>query len=106
MEKIKKSLGFIPIIILFMFVGLYFIYQNGYYDKLTRDKILLTNEQIERFEQDVIDGKDVTLEDYVEEKKDYTTKISKASLKISDKIDNLIDKGIKFIFKKISDVVE
>ena len=80
MEKIKKSLGFIPIIILFMFVGLYFIYQNGYYDKLTRDKILLTNEQIERFEQDVIDGKDVTLEDYVEEKKDYTTKISKASL--------------------------
>ena len=106
MDKVKKSLSFIPIILIFMFIGLYLLYQNGYYDKLTRNKIMLTNEQIEKFEQDVIDGKDVTLEDYVEEKKDYTTKMSKASLSISDKFNNIIDECIKFLFKKISSVVE
>ena len=106
MEKIKKGLGFIPVLILLMFVGLYFVYQNGYYDKMTRDKIMLTNEQIEKFEQDVIDGKDVTIEDYVEESKDYSNKISKVSLSISDKFNNIVDKGIKFIFKKIASVVE
>ena len=106
MEKVKKGLGFIPILILLMFVGLYLVYENGYYDIVFRDKIMLTNEQIEKFEQDVIDGKDVTIEDYVEERKDYSNKISKASLSISDKFNHIIDKGIKFIFKKVASVVE
>ena len=82
------------------------MYQNGYYDTLTRNKIILTNEQIEKFEQDIIDGKDVTLDSYVENSKNYSTKIGNVSLNLSNKIENALNKLIKYIFRKISSVVE
>lgn len=106
MDKIKKGIGYIPIIIIVLLLGLYFAYQNGYYEQITRDKIMLTNEQIEHFEQDIIDGKDVSLEKYIDNNKSYSTKIGNASLKVSNKIENTINKLIKFLFKKISKVVE
>ena len=106
MEKVKKGISYIPIILIIIFIGLYFVYQNGYYDKMTRDKIILTNEQIEKFEQDVIDGKDVSLEKYMNNSKSYSTKVGNISLKVSNKIENTINKVIKYIFRKISKVVE
>lgn len=106
MEKVKKGIGYIPIILIIIFIGLYFVYQNGYYDKMTRDKIMLTNEQIEKFEQDVMDGKDVSLEKYMDNSKSYSTKVGNISLKVSNKIENTINKFVKFVFRKISRVVE
>ena len=102
----KKVIKNIPIIILVLLLGLYFSYQNGYYDKYMRDKINLTNQNIEKFEQDIKEGKDVTIEDYLESDKSYATKTSNTSLKVSNKVENIINKGIKFLFKKISSVVE
>ena len=102
----KKIFNYMPIIIIVLFLGLFFSYQNGYYDKYMRDKIDLTNQNIERFEQDLIDGRDVTLEDYLEQEKSYATKISHLSLKVSNKLENIISRGIKYIFKKISSFVE
>ena len=106
MEKLKKGITYLPIIIIILFIGLYFVYQNGYYEQITRNKIILTNEQIEKFEQDVIDGKDVTIESYVDNSKSYSTKIGNISLKVSNKVENILNKGIKYIFKKISSVLE
>ena len=102
----KKILKQMPLIIIILLGLLYFTYQNGYYDKYMKDKINLTNQNIEKFELDVKEGKDVTIEDYLNEEKTFTTKTGNISLKISNKIENLISKGIKFIFKKISSVVE
>ena len=106
MKKLKQILGIVSIIVIIIFLGLYFAYQNGYYEKITRDKIMLTNKQIEKFEEDIINGKDVTIDDYVEETKDYSTKTSKMSLSLSGKIENVFDKGIKYLFRKIAKVVE
>ena len=106
MDKIKKRISYLPLIIIILFIGLYFVYQNGYYEKITRDKIMLTNEQIEKFEQDVIDGKDVSLEQYLDNSKSYSTKIGNISLKVSNKVENIFNKIIKFIFNKISNIVE
>ena len=106
MEKLKKNISYLPLIIIILFIGLYLIYQNGYYEKVTRDKIMLTNEQIEKFEQDIVDGKDVSLEKYVDNSKNYTTKVGNISLKVSNKVENGLNKVIKFIFNKISSVVE
>jgi len=103
MKKIIKN---IPLIILIMLLGLYFSYQNGYYDKYMRDKINLTNQNIEKFENDIKEGRDVTIEDYLKEEKSYTTKTGNISLKVSNKLENIINKGMRFIFKKISSVVE
>ena len=106
MEKLKKNISYLPLIIIILFIGLYLIYQNGYYEKVTRDKIMLTNEQIEKFEQDIVDGKDVSLEKYVDNSKNYTTKVGNISLKVSNKVEKGLNKVIKFIFNKISSVVE
>lgn len=102
----KKIIKDIPLIILILLSFLYFSYQNGYYDKYMRDKINLTNQSIEKFENDIKDGKDVTIEDYLQESKNYATKTGNMSLKISNKLENIISSSIKFLFKKISNVVE
>lgn len=102
----KKVLNNIPLIILILLLGLYFSYQNGYYDKYMRDKIKLTNQNIEKFEQDIKDFKDVTIEDYLQEEKSYATKTSNISLKVANKLENVINEGIKFLFRKISSIVE
>ena len=102
----KKILKYFPIIFIFLFLGLYFSYQNGYYERMTSDKIKLTNEQIEKFEEDVINGKDVMLKDYINNDKNYSTKTSKLSLNISNKLESVLDKGIKFLFRKLSSMVE
>ena len=101
----KKVLKNISLIILILLLFLYFSYQNGYYDKYMRDKIKLTNQNIEKFEQDIKDFKDVTIEDYLQEEKSYATKTSNISLKVANKLENVINEGIKILFRKISSIV-
>lgn len=88
------------------FLGLYFVYTNGYSDKIIGDKVILTNEQIEEFEQDILNGEDILLESYLKEENNYSTKTSDMSLKLSNKLENIVDSSIKFIFRKIGSVVE
>ena len=102
----KKKLKYIPILLIIMFLALFYAYQNGYYEKYTRDRINLTNKNIEQFEQDILEGKDVSINDYLEEEKSYETKTGSASLRISSKVENTINKGIKYLFRKISSLVE
>ncbi len=103
MKKIIKN---IPLIILVLLAFLYFSYQNGYYDKYMRERINLTNQNIEKFESDIKEGRDVTIEDYLKEEKSYSTKTGNISLKISNKLENIINNGVKYLFKKISSIVE
>jgi len=102
----KKIVKYIPIILIILFLALFYSYQNGYYEKYTRDKINLTNKNIEQFEQDILDGKDVSISDYLEEEKSYETKTGTISLKVSSKLENIINNSIKLIFRKISNFVE
>lgn len=94
------------LLIIIGFLGLFFAYSNGYYEKMQGDKMVLTNQMIEEFEEDVLNGENVTIESYLKEEKDYSTNTSKASLKLSNKIENIVDSGIKFIFRKLSNMVE
>lgn len=102
----KKLFKVIPLFLIIIFLGLYFIYQNGYYDKVMQNKITLTNENIEQFEQDILDGKDVSLDDYLPDEPSYATKTGNLSLKLSSNIENIFNNSIKYIFKKIASVVE
>ncbi len=102
----KKAFKGGVLLLIVVFLGLYYAYSNGYYEKRQNDKILLTNEKIEQFEQDIKDGKDISLEDYEEEEEDYSTRTSKFSLNLSSKAEHIVDSAIKFIFKKLGNVVE
>lgn len=94
------------LLIIIGFLGLFFAYSNGYYEKMQGDKTILTNQMIEEFEKDVLNGENVTIESYLKEEKDYSTNTSRASLKLSNKIESIVDSGIKFIFRKLSNMVE
>ena len=94
------------IILIISFLVLFFAYSNGYSESMKRNKMNLTNEKIEEFENDVLSGENISINNYLTSDKDYSTKTSKASLKVSSKLENIVDYSIKFIFRKLGDMVE
>ena len=73
----------------------------GYYD-VARNRTILTEEQIEKFETDVKEGNYIDLNDYLEiEKKDYDNSFSNISLNISNGIDSFLNKGLKTTLKAL-----
>lgn len=92
---------------LLTFLALYFSQATGYYDYKEHKKVILTNEQIKKFEEDVASGKNLDIEEYlVNTNKDYQTKMSKLGLKISEGIGEYATKGIESTFKILNNLVE
>ena len=101
-----KILKILFIFLILGFLGLYFAYSNGYYENIQREKVNLTNQQIEEFEQSLMNGEEISLDTYKLDNIDYRTNTSKLSLKVSNTFENIVNSGIKFIFRKISNVIE
>jgi len=102
MKKVAKILSAILIIIFFI---LYFSYKNGYYIDKNKEKVLLTEEKIREYEEDLKNGVDVSKKDYVVITENYDNDYTRLSLKLSKKIENGIDKIIKYLFSKISNTI-
>lgn len=103
----KKFGRMILILICFSFIVTYIIYETGYYEYKLQNRTVLTKEQMERFEKDVNDGKDVTLEDYfVETEVDYTNKLTDVTVNVSSKVNSYLKKGVELIFKQVNKLVE
>lgn len=94
------------IFLILSFLGLYFAYSNGYYETMQSEKVSLTNKQIEEFEEALMNGEEISLDTYKLDNIDYSTNTSKLSLKVSNSFENIVNSGIKFIFRKISNVIE
>ena len=61
-----------------------------------------TEEQIKKFEEDIKNGKNVDISNYViNENKDYTTNFTNDVYSVSLKVEKTIDKIVKFIFNEI-----
>ena len=100
MNKTLKVLG---VILVIMFLSVYFSrYNNNYY----ANQNILTEEAIIKFEQDIKEGKDITVSSYLKEEKNYDNKLSEIGLKISNEIETGFKKGLKFIFKCMEGLVE
>lgn len=99
-KKNTKVFWFILICLFVVYIGLYISNETGYYESKMNNKVKLTNEAIQKFEKDIADGKDVTMEDYlVRESYDYSNKASKAGLKFSNFTESFMSDGISQIFK-------
>lgn len=99
--KVKKKSKWFYNILLILFViyfGYYIAMENGYYETVNNSKALETKEAIVKFESDLKDGKDIDLDGYIENKKDYSNKVSDIGLKISTGTENVVNKGLKNIF--------
>lgn len=102
----KKALKIIFIIIVLMYLLLFFSYKNGYYKDINKDKKILTEEKIKEYEEDLANGVDVSKKEYVVITPNYDNSYTRAFLKLSKTIEKSFDKTIKFLFRKISKIVE
>ena len=100
----KKKIFKIIFFSLFLaFVISYIIEKTGYYEYNLQNKMVMTNEAMKQFEQDIKEGKDVRREDYlVSTEKDYTSTLTKGT----NKVYSILKKGIEGVFKVIGSFVE
>ncbi len=90
-----------------LFLALYFTQTTGYYEFEQKKITTLTEEQIKKFEQDVKDGKQIDIENYLDTgKKNYDNKISSISLSLSQKIEDAVTSGIEYLFQAVEKVVD
>jgi len=88
------------------FLTMYIANQYGYFEYRRSEQVILTEEQIRKFEQDVKDGKEIDMETYlVNTNKNYQTKLSKTGLFISNGISNTVKNGVENFFNAINKMV-
>ena len=77
-----------------LFLLLYFMLENGYYENKMSWKVSLTEEKIRKFEEDVKNDKIIDITEYnLEEEKDYSNNVSRIGQKLTDSVGKIIVKG-------------
>lgn len=88
------------------FLTMYGANKYGYFEYRKNQQVVLTEEQIRKFEQDVRDGKEIDMETYlISTNKNYQTKLSKTGLSISNGISNTVKNGVESFFEAINKMV-
>lgn len=104
--KINNIFKFFVIVLIISFLFLFITSQNGYYEYYLRKQNNLTEEAIERFEYDVKTGKNIDVNNYIEEKKNYNNKVSNLGNKVSKTVNKGISTVFKYIFRYIDNQIE
>lgn len=100
LEKILKR---ILIFLFVIFVTIYIFYGNSYYNYDLHKKTELTNEQIEKFENDIKNNVNIDVNNYLSNtNKDYSNNISELGVNFSNFTSKYIKIGIKGILKAIT----
>lgn len=101
----EKLLKIGAIIFLMVFFGLLFAQQTGFYKNEIQEEVELTSEQIKKFEEDIKEGKEIDVTNYIVKETDYSNKLSNGIYKVSLKLEKLVDKALKSFFKGASTLV-
>lgn len=106
MISYRKIFHLFVCFLFFSFLVLYFAQANGYYEDLNNKKASLTEEKIRQFEDDVKNGKEIKVENYVINiKKDYSNKISDFGLFTSKAFAKYFKIGMNGIFGSVDKMV-
>ncbi len=104
-KKPSRHFFRILIILFILFTSLYIAMESGYYESKISQKTTLTKDKMIQFEKDVNEGKNIDINDYLEEEtKDYSSKVSKAGMNISNGTEKFMTSGISEIFKFIGNL--
>ncbi len=99
-NKSKDKFMIILTILFIIFLIIYFTYKKGYYEYKVHNRTILTKENIKRFEKDVEDGKDVSINDYlVSNYTDYSNNLTDLGCNIGKFVEKFMNKGIKKALK-------
>ena len=103
----KKITKLIIVVTLIIFVSSYIISESGYYEYTMQQRTIITNEKIKEFEEDIRKNESIDLKEYLDkEQNNYSNKITTLVYNISDNSNKLARKVIKYLFKKLSSLVE
>ncbi len=84
------------------FLAIYVSSATGYYEFEQHNKMVLTEEKIREFEQDVADGKEVDIKNYiVKDTPSYQNNLSKLGNSFSTHLESFVQSGIESTFKFI-----
>ena len=88
---VLKLLG----ILFILYISLTIAISTGYYEAKLSEKTTITNEAIRQFEEDVRNGKNVDINDYLTDNyQDYSNQTTKAGYVFSSAIEDFMSKGI------------
>lgn len=100
--KYENTFKIIFIFLFVIFLTMYISVGSNYYEYELHKKVMLTNEDIKRFEDDVKNNKEVDIDNYISSRVDYSNSFSKASTKVSKETKKYIKEGIEGIFNLFS----
>jgi len=84
------------------FLIVYFGGLSGFYEYEEYKRRVLTEEQIEVFEQDIRAGKEIDVTDYIAPiNRDYSNRISSSGVAITNRIEQILTTGINVTFRSI-----
>ena len=102
-EKEKMHPFFKILIILFItFIGFYIALQSGYYPSKIKKDTILTNNEINKFEDDLNNGLVIKEEGYIKKEDDYSNIVTKTGNVLTYSIGKVLVEGsnsVKDIFK-------
>ena len=95
MKKKNNWFKRILIVLFIIFIGLYISSISGFYESKLSNKVAFTQEAIEQFEEDVMNGKAVDVETFInDEYVDYSNKFSTSGDKFSEAVVKIFTKGL------------
>lgn len=100
--KYENTFKIIFIFLFVIFLTMYISVGSNYYEYEFHKKVMLTNEDIKKFEDDVKNNKEVDIDNYISSRVDYSNSFSKASTKVSKETKKYIKQGIEGIFNIFS----
>ena len=81
----KRIFNTIMLCLFVLYVALYVASETGYYEYQNKEKKEFTEEKIKQFEEDIKNGKQINLTDYLSsDRKEYDNKITKLGNTVSD----------------------
>ena len=104
MKKKNYNIFWLTLSISFIiFVSYYIAFESGYYEANISRKSIITEESIKEFEQDIKDGKEIDIKDYINNDfVDYSSPISRLGSNISNTLDKIMGGEVLDIFENIS----
>lgn len=101
----KKILSKCFVFLFLAFTVLYLSEGAGYFEYEQHRNMVLTNDKIKEFEEDVKNGKNIDIENYVETKaKDYSNSVSNFGLDLSGFVNDVVTEGLNSFFKFLGDM--
>ena len=101
MKKKKFNIWWFLFSIFFLsFTALTIAYESGYYEANVSRKSQITNEKLKEFEEDIKNGKEIDIKNYVDNDYiDYSSKMSKLGNNLASGIDNFMESGLTNFFE-------